>query len=129
MTTITRFEEIEAWQSAFRLASRLYRITASDQFREDWGLRDQIRRAGVSVMANIAEGFERRGDKEFIHFLSIGKGSVGEVRSHLHIALGANYINGEEFSELYSLSEEVSQKIGGFMKYLKEASHRAKATK
>ena len=83
MATIEKFEQIEAWQEARRLTHALYELTSEGKFARDFGLKDQIRRAAVSVMSNIAEGFERGGDKEFIQFLSLAKGSAGEIRSQL----------------------------------------------
>jgi four helix bundle protein len=84
---IKRFEDIKAWQAARELVSAVYRVSGKGKFEKDFGLRDQIRRAAVSVMSNIAEGFERCSDKEFNRFLYIAKGSAGEVRSHLFVAL------------------------------------------
>lgn len=81
MTKITRFEEIESWRKWRQLTKSIYRITLKQGFSRDFGLRDQIRRAAVSVLSNIAEGFERDGDKEFIQFLSLAKGSCGEIRA------------------------------------------------
>jgi four helix bundle protein len=87
MGTFRSFEDIEAWQKARSLTSRIYSESNSGKFQRDFGLRDQIRRASVAVMSNIAEGFERAGNKEFLQFLSIAKGSAGEVKSQLFVAL------------------------------------------
>jgi four helix bundle protein len=87
MSTIKRFEDIEAWQRAREIAKNIYRITSSGEFSRDYGLKDQIRRSSVSIMSNIAEGFERDGNKEFIYFLSLAKGSCGEAASQLYVAL------------------------------------------
>lgn len=90
----------------------------------DYGLRDQIRRASVSVMSNLAEGFERGGDREFIQFLSNAKGSCGEVRCQMYAALDEKYLDETEFKELYERSEEISRLISGFMTYLRRSELR-----
>lgn len=118
MATIERFEDIKAWQTARNLVSAIYRVTAQGQFAKDFGLRDQIQRASVSVMANIAEGFERGSDREFHRFLYIAKGSAGEVRSHLFVALDLEYLTTDEFSDLRLKAEEVAKAISGFITYL-----------
>ena len=118
MATIERFEDIKAWQAARDLVSAIYRVTAQGQFAKDFGLRDQVRRASVSVMSNIAEGFERSSDREFRRFLYIAKGSAGEVRSHLFVAVDLGYITAEEFSDLRTKSEEVAKSLSGFITYL-----------
>ena len=118
MTKIVRFEDIESWKMARLLTKDVYLITYKNLFRKDFGLVDQIRRAAVSVMSNIAEGFERRTNKEFIQFLYISKASAGEVRSQLYTALDLNYINEKEFKDLYSRTESISQRISAFIKYL-----------
>jgi len=118
VATIERFEDIKAWQAARDLVSAIYRVTAQGQFAKDFGLRDQVRRASVSVMSNIAEGFERSSDREFRRFLYIAKGSAGEVRSHLFVAVDLGYITAEEFSDLRTKSEEVAKSLSGFITYL-----------
>ena len=122
MGTFKRFEEIEAWQKARELTRRIYAVTNSGPFSKDFALRDQIRRAAVSVMSNIAEGFERDGKNEFVQFLSISKGSAGEVRNQLYVALDQNYIAKETFDALYNLAEETSRIIGGLMNYLSKST-------
>jgi four helix bundle protein len=109
VATFSRLEEIQAWQKARQATRMIYRITAGGEFAKDYGLRDQIRRASVSIMANIAEGFGRRSDKEFANFLNMSHGSVSEVQSHLYVALDLNYIGQTAFDELYALLEEVSR--------------------
>jgi four helix bundle protein len=118
---IGRFEDIVAWQKARVMTSDIYKVGKVGEFKKDFGLRDQIQRAAVSTMANIAEGFERGGDAEFIQFLSHSKGSCGEIRSHLYVALDQSYITEASFNELYGKSEEVSRLIGGFMTYLQNS--------
>ncbi len=119
MTTIKRFEEIEGWQKARELAGFVYEVTRQEQFARDFGLKDQIRRAAVSAMSNIAEGFERDGRAEFLQFLSIAKASVGEVQSQLYVALDQGYVSQAEFDRGYRLCQETAHLIGGFMVYLR----------
>jgi len=119
MANITRFEDIEAWKKGRELAKGIYTVTAKGEFARDYGLKDQIRRAVVSVISNIAEGFSRQTDKEFVQFLHIAKGSTSEVQSQLYIAVDLGYISQEEFSKLYNQADEVARLISGFIKYLK----------
>jgi four helix bundle protein len=122
---LERFEDIEAWRKARELTKSVYQVTAGGEFAKDFGLRDQIRRAAVSVLSNIAEGFERSRDRELLHFLSIAKGSCGEVRAQLYVALDQAYIHQGQFQELTEQAMEVSRLLSGFMKYL-HASNRQK---
>lgn len=124
--TIKRFEEIEAWQKTRQLTANIYKATATGVFARDYGLRDQIRRAAVSSMSNIAEGFERDGNKEFIQFLSIAKGSTGEVRSQLYVARDAGLLSQTHFNDLFAAAEEASRLIAGFMRYLKQSEMRGR---
>ena len=121
MATIERFEDIEAWQTARTLRRTVYRLTRSKPFSSDFALVDQIRRAAISPGSNIAEGFERGGNREFIQFLSNAKGSVGEIKDQLYCALDENYITQAQFDETYRLAESTSRLIGGFMTYLRKA--------
>src|SRR5205085_6049224 len=100
MNKIEKFEDIVAWQKARVLTKEIYASTKVGLFAKDYGLRDQIQRASVSTMSNIAEGFERGGDKEFIQFLSNSKGSCGEVKSQLSVALDQSYISAVSFGQL-----------------------------
>ena len=118
MATIVRFEDIEAWQTARRLANVIYDLTESGRFARDYGLKNQIQRAAVSVMSNIAEGFESRTQALFIDLLGRAKGSAGEVRSQLYIALDRKYITQTQFNEAYELADKVSRQIYRFMLYL-----------
>ena len=122
MAKINRFEDIDAWKMARILVMEIYRLTNSTHLAKDYGLSGQIQRASVSVMSNIAEGFERKTNKEFIQFLYIAKGSVGEVRSQLYTALDVNYITKETFDILYNLSQTISQRLSAFIKYLESSS-------
>lgn len=122
MSTFTSFEEIEAWQKARDMTKEIYLISNKAPFSRDFGLCNQIRRACVSVMSNIAEGFERSGSKEFAQFLSIAKGSIGEVRSHLYIAFDQSYIDNDTFVRLVALATEISRMINGLINYLKKSN-------
>ena len=110
---IERFEDFIAWQKARKLTSNIYKVSNVGEFARDFGLKDQIRRAGVSVMSNIAEGFERGRPTEFHQFLSIAKSSCAELRSQLYVALDAGYVVGDDFRALMSEAIEVEQIVGG----------------
>jgi four helix bundle protein len=110
---VARFEELIAWQKARALTRDSYRVSSNGAFGRDFGLRDQIRRASVSVMSNIAEGHERSNPGDFHRFLSIAKASNGEVRSQLYIALDVGYLDSVEFQRLMELAEEVGRIVGG----------------
>jgi four helix bundle protein len=118
MGRIERFEEIKAWQLARILVGEIYKLTGNRTFSRDYGLRDNIQRAAVYVMSNIAEGFERNSRKEFIQFLYIARASAGEVRSQLYVASDLGYISPGEFSMTLSKSEETSKTIYGLISYL-----------
>ena len=122
MATITRFEDVRAWAKARTLVSEIYHLTGTGLFARDYALRDQLRRAGVSIMSNIAEGFARRTSKEFINFLNMAHGSAAEVQSQLHVARDLRYISDQQFRRLYQSAEEVSKMTRGFMTYLKSNS-------
>jgi four helix bundle protein len=110
---IEKFEDLIVWQKAREPTKNIYRVTKIGEFLKDFGLRDQIRRASVSIMSNIAEGFERGGRSEFHQFLVIAKGSCAELRSQLYVALDAEYIDIGTFQSLDSLAKETSRLIGG----------------
>ncbi|MEP6887262.1 MAG: four helix bundle protein [Nitrospirales bacterium] len=115
---IERFEDIRAWQMAKDLAIAVYKTSETGPFAKDFALRDQIRRAAISVMSNVAEGFERSSDKEFQRFLFIAKGSAGEQRSQLFLATDLQYITVNEFENLKIQAEEVSKTLSAFITYL-----------
>ena len=119
-----RFEELVIWQKSRDFAKMIYSLTRTLAFAKDYGLKDQIQRAAVSVSSNIAEGFERNGNVEFTNFLFIAKGSCGEVRSQLYIAYDLNYITQVQFEEAVSQSVELSKLIYSFVKSLKSSSYR-----
>jgi four helix bundle protein len=116
---IERFEDITAWQRARDLVRRIYEISATDTFFRDFALRDQIRRSALSVMSNIAEGFDRHRDAEFAYFLRVAKASCGEVRSQIYVAFDIGHINQSVREELLSATAEVARVIHGFQVYLK----------
>lgn len=121
MSTFKSFQEIKAWQKARELVNEIYAVSKTPAFFKDIGLREQIRRASVSVMSNIAEGFERDGRKEFIQFLSIAKGSCGETKSLLFVALDQKYIDEVYLDQLIKLADHISNLIGALMNYLKDS--------
>ena len=121
MGRIERFEDMKAWQKARELTKAVYGITSTGKFGKDYILKDQMRKAAVSTVSNIAEGFERDGRKEFINFLSMAKASAGELRAQLYIAFDLEYISQAEFDRLGSLCQETGRIIGGFLKYLKRS--------
>lgn len=119
MATIGRFEEIQAWQKARELVRELYQTAAGGRLSRDFGLRDQLCRAAVSSMSNIAEGLSRISSKDFAHFLDIARGSVMEVQSLLYVAMDVGYIEKDDFERLYKLADETTSLIGGFTSYLR----------
>jgi len=116
--TIKNFKDLEIWQLSVSAASKIYEITNSNNFSKDFSLKDQIRRATVSISSNIAEGFEGNGNTEFIRFLKIAKGSLAEVRTQLIIALNIKYINEKEYNSLENELVILAGKIGSFINYL-----------
>ena len=121
MATFQKFEDIEAWQRARELTREIYTVSNENPFSKDFGLRDQVRKTSVSIMSNIAEGFERDGTKEFIQFLSVAKGSSGELRSQLYVALDQGYLEEERFERLLGIVLETSRMIGGLINYLRKS--------
>lgn len=122
MATIERFEDIEAWKDARNLVNHIYQITKTIPFSNDWGLKDQIQRAAVSIMSNIAEGYERGSNKEFVQFLFIARASAGEVRSLLYVALDQKYLDDPTFDKLHKGILTISRQIKGFIAYLQASS-------
>ena len=115
------FEEIEAWQTARQLVRAVYEASGGNAFARDFGLRDQIRRGAVSIMANIAEGFGRGGNREFVQFLAVAKGSTHEVISHLYVALDQGYVSQAQFDALSAQARQVGRITGGLMEYLRKS--------
>ena len=121
MATIKRFEEIEAWQIGRELVNAIYALTRAEPFSKDWGLKDQIQRAAVSICSNIAEGFERSGNKEFANFLWIAKGSAGEVASQLYHAKDIGYVSEADFVRMYEMTKSIRGMLYNFIKSLKQS--------
>lgn len=119
---ITRFEDIEAWQIGRALCRLVYDSVKKEKFSRDYGLKDQVCRASVSIMANISEGFDSGSRAEFIRFLSYAQRSCSELQSEIYVALDQEYITKEEFDEIYSLASKARSKIGAFIKYLKQGT-------
>jgi four helix bundle protein len=124
MATFSKFEEIECWKRARELTRRIYEVTSQTAFARDFALKDQIRRASVSVMSNIAEGYDRSGTAEFVHFLATAKGSAAEVRCQLYVAADQGYIQEHHFVELNALAMETSKMLAGLMKYLRASGYK-----
>ena len=120
MAGFKKFEDILAWQKARKATKRVYEITSDSKFVKDFGLQNQIRRSCVSIMANIAEGQGRNSDKEFANFLNIAHGSIAETQSHLYIALDLNYLNQNDFDEIYNLLDEIARMTMSLMKHLRK---------
>ncbi|MEA2086642.1 MAG: four helix bundle protein, partial [Candidatus Caldatribacteriota bacterium] len=119
MSTIKSFEELTIWQEARELTNRIYILSKRFPKEELYGLTSQIRRASVSIMSNIAEGFNRRSTKEFINFLIISRASISEVQNDLYISLDLNYINKEDFETIYNHAQKISMSINKLITYLK----------
>ena len=126
MAAFKTFEEINAWQNARVLVKNVYALTRSGDFGKDYGLKDQIQRAAVSICSNIAEGFERRGNKEFINFLWIAKGSAAEVCSQLHNARDLGYITDETFNDMYDSAKQIGGMLFNLITVLSSSNRRAK---
>ena len=120
MAGITRFEEIESWKTARQLTLLIYKMAEQGAFAKDFGLKDQIRRAAVSVMSNIAEGFESRTNTQFVNYLGHAKASSGEVRSQLYVTLDLKYVSQEQFNEAFELADKASRQIRRFIEYLEK---------
>lgn len=119
---VNSFEDLQVWKDSRILVKSIYQITSDGKFSKDFGLREQIQRASVSIMNNIAEGFERNNNKDYIKFLGYSKGSAGEVRSMLYVATDLGYISQENFSSLHQLSVNIITQLSNFIKYLKNNS-------
>ena len=118
---IEHFEDLQIWKEARRLTKEIYHLTSGSKFSRDFGLRDQIQRAAVSVMSNIAEGFERGGNQEFAQFLYVAKGSCGELRSQLYVAVDQAYVSANESEGLLISLKRLSSMIGSLINHLKRS--------
>jgi four helix bundle protein len=119
-----RFEDLEVWKAARILTRTIYKTTSGKAFLYDHALSGQLRRAAVSVMSNMAEGFERGGNREFLQFLAQAKGSCGEIRSHLHVALDQRYITNQEFESIVDAAQRISGMTSNLMKHLRKSEMR-----
>ena len=129
MATLEKFEDFEVWKTGRVITKEIYFFTSKGDFVKDFALKDQIRDAAISITSNIAEGHERDGSKERIQFLSYAKGSCGEVRSQLHIALDCGYISKIEFDRAHDLLMSESRMLGSLMKYLRNSSYKGEKYK
>jgi len=121
MPTFKTFKDIEAWQRVRELTKDIYAIPNDGAFAKEFGLRDQIRRASISVMSNIADGHQRSGTGEFVQFLNMAEGSAGEVESHLCVAFDLGYFDNVTFERLSSTTAETAKMIGALMQYLRKS--------
>lgn len=124
MAKIQRFEDLQVWQLAREISVDIWRLIEATSLSKDFELKNQISRSSGSVMDNIAEGFERNGNREFIQFLSIAKGSCGEVKSQLYRALDRNHISQLEFEEIFAKADTANSKLGSFISYLNSANYK-----
>ena len=118
MASIKRFEELESWQGARALVQEIYTVSSNGRFSRDLVLRDQIRRAAISMMANVAEGFSRRSNREFAQFLFMAKASAAETQSHLYVALDQGYVTQNKFQALYDLTDRCARQASALITYL-----------
>jgi four helix bundle protein len=118
---VKNFEDLNVWKQARQLTQEIYRLTKTEKFLKDFGLRDQIRRAAISVMSNIAEGFERGGNQEFVQFLYVAKASCGEVRSQLYVALDQEYATANNSEKLLQSFKRLSGMISNLITYLRQS--------
>ncbi len=120
MSSVKRFEDLDIWKLSIKISVLIYKVSEEGKLKQDWGLKDQIRRASISISSNIAEGFEYDNNKDFIKYLRYAKGSSGEVRSQLFVLKEIEYINEASYNELSEKLISVSKQISGLIKYLKE---------
>ena len=119
---VNSFEDLQVWKDSRILVKSIYQLTSDGKFSKDFGLREQIQRASVSIMNNIAEGFERNNNKEYIKFLGYSKGSAGEVRSMLYVATDLGYISQDSYNMHYQMAINIITQISNFIKYLRKSS-------
>ena len=126
---ISRFEDLDCWQEARKLVNSVYRVCSVNAFKKDFSLVDQMKRSVISIMSNIAEGFSRKSNKEFIQFLFIAKSSAAELQSHLYVAVDQGYLNEDTFNELYNHTDKVQRMISNLIKYLNSTLKTKKSKK
>ena len=126
MTTVKRFEDLDSWQEARKFVAYIYDLTKNDQFIKDFGLVRQVRESAVSSMANIAEGFHRNSNREFMRFLDYSRASIAETLSHLYVALDQRYIDKPEIDNAKRVADIVWKKVNNFISYLKKDSDKNK---
>lgn len=124
MSKISTFEDIEVWKKAVELCEKVYLLSENGTLNKDYGLRDQIRKSAISIPSNIAEGFERESNNQFIYFLTIAKGSCGELRTQLFLAMKIKHIGEEIHNELRSDCLNISKQLSNFIKYLKSTKNK-----
>ncbi len=124
MASVKNFEDLDVWKKSRILVKMIYLSTNKPEFSKDWMLINHLRKTAISIISNISEGFERDGNKEFINFLSIAKGSCGELRCQLIVAYDQNYIEENQFKELSNLAEEISKSLKGLMHYLQNSDYK-----
>jgi four helix bundle protein len=124
MSTFKKFEDMEVWKKAMVLTRGIYKSSNQPSFSKDYNLANQLRKSSVSIASNIAEGVERDGNKELVNFLYIAKGSCGELRCQLYIALDQNYLDRKSFKELYNLATEISRSLMKLIKYLQDSDYK-----
>ena len=129
MATAKQFEDLGVWQDARVLVKDIYTASKHRAFYRDFGLRGQIRRAATSTMSNVVEGFKRGTRKEFIQFLNISKGSIGEVRSQLYVALDQEYLTEKEFNSLRNAATSLSRRLAKFIRYLETCPSNSRVRK
>ena len=122
MGQANQFEDLEVWQAAKKVVLHVYRLTTHGTLAKDYGFKDQLQRAAVSIMANIAEGHERGGSREYIQFLYIAKGSAAETRSLIHVGTDLGYLSDQERAELLDQLTGIARQLGGFIRYLEKGT-------
>ena len=126
MSRVERFEDLQVWQLARAVVARVYSLSREGAFARDFGLCDQMRRSAVSILSNIAEGFERRAERSFHHFLAIANGSAGELRAQLYVALDLGYIDRDQFEQCVSDVNRIGKMCTSLMQYLRESCEPAR---
>jgi four helix bundle protein len=124
MASVRKFEDLDVWKKSRNLVKAIYIVTRNPEFSGDWMLINHLRKTAISIISNISEGFERDGNREFINFLSIAKGSCGELRCQLYIAYDQDYIEENQFRELANLAAEISKSLKGLITYLQNSDYK-----